>query len=180
MGGAVMHGNHLNDWFAAASERLAADRENVISIDLDQIVGLTYLPPWDVATALDLYLKAISVLPQSTPWLFSLAISLQPTDTLDPETPDLDALQQAVHDTQPPAFYLIHPRIFVAPWEFEEFRAPVSVDAKLQKVGISARYVCFRTPQARDRSWEWSRAMWLDRWPGAPTAIDLPTDTSPK
>ena len=174
-----MHGSDLNDWLAAASETLAADRENVISIDLDQIVS-SALPPWDVATALELYVQAISMLPQSTPWLVSLAISLQPTDTLDPETPDLDALQQAVHDTQPPGFYVIHPRIFVAPWEFEEFRAPVSVDAKLQKVGISGRYVCFRTPQARDRAWEWSRAIWFDRWPGAPTALDLPSVTPPK
>jgi len=116
MGGAVTHNTNLEDWLAAASETLAAERETVISIDLDQIIGPSHSPPWDVATALDLYLKAISALPRSTPWLVSLAISLQPKDTLDPEAPDLDDLQQAVHDTQPPGFYVIDPRIFVAPW----------------------------------------------------------------
>jgi hypothetical protein len=168
----VKHRVSLAQWINGATDLLRSGEEAFQEIDLDQVLGASYRPPWDIGLAIELYLGARDAL-MAEPWVVALAISLKSSPRLVAAAPDISQLTADLNEFNPPGLYLLSPQMFLRPWPFEEYRVPLEPLPPLDPPPkVNLRYSCFRSPPARREGWDWDRVIWLEYWPEVTVALD--------
>lgn len=157
----------ISEWAARASTSLiATPSRKHESIPIDRLLGDAYQRDRSVALGHECYSSLLDATQSVSDALMARIVFPLPVSVaLEINPPQLTNLQGAMSEFEPPSIYLCHRTLVQYMSDFEEYRLPVEQTDHVTQVGlVCAYYTCYRDRHARDKGWEYYRAVWIEHY----------------
>lgn len=156
-----------SEWAArAATSLIETPSRKYESIPIDRLLGDAYQRDRSVALGHECYSSLLDATqPVSNALMARIVFPLPVSFALEIKPPELADLQGAMSEFEPPSIYLCHRTFVQYVSDFEEYRVPVEqTDHLIQGGLVDAYYTCYRDHQAREKGWEYYRAVWFEHY----------------
>jgi hypothetical protein len=156
----------VDTWFEIAIARLGEEpaRQHE-STALDHLLKGSYRRDQAVVKAQACYKELVAVTePRAQDFMARIVFPLAVSQGVEINPPRLSDLQDALSEFEPPSLYLSRRSYCQRPSDFEEYRLPLALPANFDVEDTVASYSCYRDQVARDRGWEYYRAIWFEHY----------------